>query len=210
MIVTVDGLDILHEYNQNTYLPKNSPEVFGGMTLNGNENEGLRGVHTNGDIVSILDLSETNNLRVGYGNYTSNSGNTNIYGKDVNIWCGEIKNLYRPYYRTGDIIDFTGNNAANVVGWVDGAYNVVFTIPLTKPVIGNPTATATSVKGFIFRQNETGVFGVEPEYRVMPKTCTVAQAYNAGFVVRATFENNSGVKKYSPIGINWDGKITLS
>lgn len=120
-----------------------------------------------------------------------------------------LKDGSKLFYEAGDSIDFTNNNAVNVAGWVDSKGNVIFTIPITRPVLGTPNANAVSDLGFVLRQNGVGCFGSTPESYVMPKTCYVAKSYVSGITITASFENQTNAINNSPIAVHWNGTISF-
>lgn len=183
-------------------------EVTGNIILKSND-KGVQGVHPDtGEVTTILDVSQYGNTIVGYSGYSNENGNTHIYGNDVvNYVASAGKVNYRPYYRAGDVIDF----AVRASGYVtNGGKNVVFTIPITKPVIGAPSAIATSGSGFVLRQNNTYTHGSAASTFVKPVSYTVDSNYNSGFIVTAVFDVTTNVVNNNSIGIYWDGTITLS
>ena len=93
---------------------------------------------------------------------------------------------------------------------------VAFTIPLTKPIIGSPTAEVASVSTFILRQNGNYTHGSDgsstPNVNAKPKSYSIESNYNSGIVMTAVFDSSSGsgsVENNSHIGVAWSGKITL-
>ena len=114
------------------------------------------------------------------------------------------------FYEAGDTVDFTDNNGVNVTGWVDSQNNVIFTIPITKPVIGTPNAQAISSKGFVLRQNGEGCFGSTPASFVLPKICVVTHSYVTGFILTASFEEQTNAIVNAPIAVHWQGTIELT
>jgi hypothetical protein len=170
----------------------------------------IRSNNENGDSYQLLEFIN-NNTVVGYSGYENKNGNTGIYGNDVVHYIASAGDTsFRPYYRAGDVIDF----AVRASGYVTNVgKNVVFTIPITKPVIGNPKAIATSNNGFVLRQNgyTHGSDGASnPAVYAKPTSYSVESNYNSGFVVTAYFDVATNVENNSPIGIYWDGTITLS
>lgn len=187
-------------------------EVTGDVILKSN-GESVQSIHPNtGEASSMLHMSELGNTIVGYGGYSNKNGNTHVYGNDVAHYVASADANYRPYYRAGDVINFTGNSGAvRVAGYVTNAgKNVVFTIPITKPVIGSPTATATSGQGFVFRQGDKYTHGSAASTFVKPTSYSVITGYNSGFIVTAVFDDTTNAVNNDAIGIYWDGTITLS
>ena len=152
--------------------------------------------------------SSSGNTVINYGGYTNNSGNTNIYGNDINIFSANAGNSgYRPYFRAGDVI--TGD-LIHTAGYVStGGTKVYFTIPLTRPVLGNPTITFTSTTGFIIRQNGKYTHGSADGTYVKPKKVEVT-VNNFGIRVNATFSKTTNAVNNTPCGIAWSGNIRFS
>lgn len=121
-----------------------------------------------------------------------------------------LKDGSKLFYEAGDTIDFSTNNAVNTAGWIDSHGNLIFTIPITRPVLGTPNATATSDLGFVVRQNGNGIYGSTPESYVKDLRCSIAKTYNSGFIVTAFFENKDGITINAPAAVHWSGAITLS
>lgn len=175
-------------------------------------NKGVWGIHpATGEQLRLLHISQYGNTIVGYGGYENQNGNTHIYGNDISNYVASAGNIeYRPYYRAGDTINFQVRTAGYVSS---GGKNIYFTIPITKPVIGAPTAIAASDNGFILRQNgytHGSNGGSTPVVYTKPTSYSVSSNYNSGFIVTAVFDVATDVENNSPIGIFWDGTITLS
>ncbi len=182
-------------------------EVTGDVVLKTNNN-GVQGIHPDtGELTNMLHMSNYGNTVVGYDGYVNKNGNTHVYGNDISHYIASADMNYRPYYRAGDTIDFTVRASGYVT---NSGKNVVFTIPITKPVIGAPSATATSGSGFVLRQNNSYTHGSAASTYVKPTSYTVDSNYNSGFVVTAVFDVTTNVVNNNPIGIYWDGTITLS
>lgn len=183
-------------------------EVAGDIILKTNNNA-VQGVHPDtGEITNMLHMSNYGNTVLGYDGYAQSNGNSNIYGNDIMHYVASAGKVdYRPYYRAADAIDFKVRTSGYVT---NSGKNVVFTIPITKPVIGNPTATVTSSNGFVLRQNNTYTHGSAASTYVKPTSYTIDSNYNSGFIVTAVFDITTNVINNAPIGIFWDGKITLS
>lgn len=186
-------------------------EITGGTYLKTN-GKGVYGVHPEtGDASSIISLNSSGNTLVGYGGYTNKNGNSHICGNEIFHFVASADVSYRPYYRAGDTISFAGNstnNAARATGYVVGS-NVVFTIPLTKPVIGSPTVTVTSGQGFIMRQGGKFTHGSASGSYVKP-TSYSAILNNSGIVITAVFSDTTNAVNNDVISVYWDGNITLS
>ena len=185
-------------------------EITGDIVFKTND-KSIKGVHPDtGDVIDMLHMSQYGNTVVGYGGYEDKNGNTHIYGNDLYNYVASANANYRPYYRAGDIINFTVRTSGYVT---NSGKNVNFIIPITKPVIGSPTAIATSENGFILLQNgyTHGSNGASnPVVYAKPTSYAVSANYNSGFIVTAYFDVTTNVTNNSPIGVCWDGTITLS
>lgn len=190
-------------------------EVVGNIILSSTgASRSVSGIHPDtGDVSSMISLNSSGNTLVGYGGYNNKNGNSHICGNDINHFVASADVSYRPYYRAGDTISFAGNstnNAVRAIGYVAGSgKNVVFTIPLTKPIIGSPSVTATSNQGFILRQGGNFTHGSASGSYVKPASCT-AIANNSGIVVTAVFDVVTNAINNDVISVYWDGNITLS
>lgn len=175
----------------------------------------LQGVTTDGQVIKLVQMSGNNDTLLGYGGYVNKSGNSHICGNDIKHFVAAAGDdvSYRPYYRVGDTIDIIVKTSGFVTA---SGTAVAFTIPLTKPIIGNPTAEVTSTSTFILRQNGDYTHGSDggasPTVNAKPKSYSIESNYNSGIVVTAVFDSSSGagsVENNSHIGVAWSGKITL-
>lgn len=127
---------------------------------------------------------------------------------------------YKPYYSSGDSIMLSIHTSGYLTSSMK---SVNFTIPLSKPIIGHPTATISSGNGFILRQNNDYTHGSASSTYVTPDSYTghlmtvdntyetdedVHEAYAIRIV--ATFSATTNAVNNSPIGIHWNGTITLT
>ncbi len=185
-------------------------EVTGSAILKTN-GIGIYGVHpATGETSSMLSMNSSGNTLVGYGGYVNKNGNSHICGNDIAHFVSSANISYRPYYRAGDVLDFTGDSSVRTAGYVTNTgKNIVFTIPVSKPVIGSPSITVTGGKGFVFRQNNSYTHGSAASTFVKPTSYSVA-LNPSGFVVTAVFDVTTNVINNDAIGIYWDGAITLS
>lgn len=188
-----------------------SLEVTGDITLKTND-RGIQSIHPEtGEVDRLIYMSQYGNTVIGYDGFANENGNSNIYGNDIyhNVAsAGKVD--YRPYYRAGDVIDFTGNKAIRTAGYITNAgKNVVFTIGVPKPVIGSPTVTITGGQGLVLRQGGNYTHGSGASTFVKP-TSYSALLNDSGFVITAVFDVTTNVVNNDATGIYWDGIITLS
>lgn len=174
-------------------------------------NKGLYCVHPEtGEQSAMVHMNPYGNTVIGYDGYANQNGSSFVCGKDVEHHVASADTHYRPYYRAGDVIDFNVRTSGYVT---NSGKSVFFTIPITKPVIGSPRAVASSDKGFILRQNgyTHGCDGATtPATYVKPTSYHIDSNFNSGFIITAIFDTTTNVENNSPIGVYWDGTITLS
>lgn len=158
---------------------------------------------------SYTDLYES----IGNGIYADNS-NTKIVSSDVikldagRIYLSTYLGAWRPYFCAGDSIGATFGTAGYITS---SSKDVSFIIPLSKPIIGNPTVTVTSVEGLMVRQNNKYLYGGSSTKYVKPKKYTIHSTLNGGCIhIFATMPNTTDVTNNSPCGIWANIKITFS
>ena len=158
---------------------------------------------------SYTDLYES----IGNGIYADNS-NTKIVSSDVikldagRIYLSTSLGTWRPYFCTGDSISATFGTAGYIT---NSGKDVIFIIPLSKPIVGNPTVTVTSVEGLMVRQNNKYLYGGSSTKYVKPSKYAVHSTLSGGCIhVFATMPNTTDVTNNSPCGIYVNIKITFS
>lgn len=190
-----------------------SLEVTGDIVLKTNE-KAIKGIHPDtGETNRLIYMSGNGNTVVGYDGYVNENGNSHIYGNDVYHYIGSVGKVnYKPYYRAGDTIKFTNNSTyIRTAGYVTNAMkDVVFTIPLSKPIIGAPTAQVSESEGLILRQNNTYTHGSAASTYAKPTSYDVFVNPDVGLVVTAHFDVTTNAINNNPIGVYWNGVITLS
>lgn len=158
---------------------------------------------------SYTDLYES----IGNGIYADNS-NTKIVSSDVikldagRIYLSTYLGAWRPYFCAGDSFGATFGTAGYITS---SSKDVSFIIPLSKPIIGNPTVTVTSVEGLMVRQNNKYLYGGSSTKYVKPSKYTIHSTLSGGCIhVFATMPNTIDVTNNSPCGIWANIKITFS
>lgn len=158
---------------------------------------------------SYTDLYES----IGNGIYADNSS-TRIVSSDVikldagRIYLSTYLGAWRPYFCAGDSISATFGTAGYITS---SGKDVIFIIPLSKPIIGNPTVTVTSVGGLMVRQNNKYLYGGSSTKYVKPSKYTVHLTLSGSCIhVFATMPNTTDVTNNSPCGIWANIKITFS
>lgn len=156
---------------------------------------------------NMLQLVNVNNDTVlGWGQYADKYGGTFICGCDVvfNVSSGASDASYRPYYRRGDSIDVRMGTAGYVTS---GTKEFYFTIPLGKPVIGNPTVSVSSINGLIMRQNSKYIIKAD---WVQPDRYSAVVRDNHAIWVIAFWNSATNAANNSPVGIDANIRITFS
>lgn len=158
---------------------------------------------------SYTDLYEA----IGNGIYADNS-NTKIIASDMikldaeRIFLSTSLATWRPYFCAGDSISATFGTAGYITA---ASKDVTFIIPLSRPIVGNPTVTVASVEGLIVRQNNKYLYGGSSTKYVKPSRYTARSTLSASCVyVVATMSNATDVTNNSPCGIYANIKITFS
>lgn len=158
---------------------------------------------------SYTDLYES----IGNGIYADNS-NTKIVSSDVikldagRIYLSTYLGAWRPYFCAGDSISATFGTAGYITS---SGKDVIFIIPLSKPIVGNPTVTVTSVEGLMVRQNNKYLYGGSSTKYVKPSKYAVHSTLSGGCIhIFATMQNTRDVTNNSPCGIYANIKITFS
>lgn len=173
-------------------------------------NQRFFGTNLSGEYIEVLDpKNESGNTAIGWGNYASGEGDTNIYGYDINFGVSNIATpgRYIPYMRRGQSIDVNLRTAGYVTN--DGK-EVNFFLSFTRPLIGSPTVTAASTDGFTLRQGNKYTHGSDAWTWVKPSSYTVTNYYSYGVIITAVFSNTTNVTNNDSIGVYWRGTLTFS
>ena len=197
--------------NAQGYRFGNDVELASNLDFTGNAKT-IYGVDQNGVRKNAFQAqNESGNTIVGYGNWDAESGNTHIYGHDLNFGVSNIaeKGTYRPYRRRGDSFSLTLRTAGYVT---NAGKDVSFWIPMSEPLIGSPTVSITSGSGFVLRQGSkyTHGSGAGSGESAHPDSYEVTGTMLNGIYVKAVFSNVTNVTNNDAIGIYWNGTITLS
>lgn len=181
-----------------------------GFNIHVNNNKSIHGTDIDGAYKEAFNPVNTyGNTILGFGNYDKQSGNTNIYGHDINFGVSNMATpgTFRPYRRQGDSITLTLRTSGFVTG---SGTNVMFWIPMSVPIVGSPTATITSGNGFTLRQGTKYTHGSYADTRVHPSSYEVVVAHANGISVRAIFDDVTNVTNNDAIGIDWHGTVTFT
>lgn len=154
-----------------------------------------------------LLLDSGNNLSIGYGQWENGNGTVLRAGSDITFG---IKNygatVYRPYYRKGDSLTMEWRGA----GYVTASSGMVwFAIPFSKPVIGNPTVTVTSVNGLILRQSGKYICGTAASTWKKPSSIQCSR-YADFLYIGCKMSATTNAVNNDSVGIEASIKITFS
>lgn len=170
----------------------------------------IYGTKSDGTVVEVLNPQNSNgNCVLGYGNYSGQNGQTNIYGYDVFFGVSNISSpgTFRPYRRQGDSITLTIRTAGYVTS---SGTEVSFWIPMSMPIVGSPKITITSGNGFVFRQGAKYTHGSSASEFVTPDSYEASLTFTNGIYVKATFSDTTNVTNNDTLGIYWNGTITFT
>lgn len=173
-----------------------------------NNNNGLSVKDSSGTYRAIASVSSSNNTVIGYGLYANNQGQTRIYGgQSINFITKTPAAEWKPYYSKGDTV----SDLIRTAGFVtNSGREVQFTIPLSKPVIGNPTVTVTNVDGFCVRQAGKYIYGSTASAYTKASKITADIAFGGCIVIVATMPNTTNAVNNDVCGVTADLKIAFS
>lgn len=156
--------------------------------------------------VVIVLCDSDNDLSIGYGSWINKDGDTYLRGRDLYLGASSTASYttYRPYYRRGDSIDVRMGTAGYVTS---GTKEFYFTIPLGKPVVGNPSVSVSSINGLIIRQNSKYI--IKSDWVQPDRYSAVVRDNNAIWVI-AFWNNATNAANNSPVGIDANIRITFS
>lgn len=203
------GTGIMEFLSADGYKFGTNMEDCGNFTMSTN-NTSIFGMSPTGVKVNVFQpQNSSGNTVIGYDNYDKASGNTNLYGYDINFGVSNVASatFFRPYRRQGDSITLTIRTAGYVT---NGKTDVIFWIPMAVPIIGSPTVTLTSGNGFIIRQGDKYTYGSAADVYVKPTSYDATSTPFNGIYVKAVFSNTTNVVNNDTVGIYWNGTITFS
>lgn len=156
--------------------------------------------------VVIVLCDSDNDLSIGYGSWINKDGDTYLRGRDLYLGASSTASYttYRPYYRRGDSIDVRMGTAGYVTS---GTKEFYFTIPLGKPVVGNPSVSVSSINGLIIRQNSKYI--IKSDW-VQPDRYSAYIRNNNAVSVIAFWNNATNAANNSSVGIDANIRITFS
>lgn len=201
----------------NTHIYGNAVQFYtnNGVHLNGNDfyfdpSRAIKVARSDGKIIdAITPMNGNDNVVMGYDNYNDKKGNSHIYGYDLLFGVSNVAEpgTYRPYIRQGMSVTV----GIKTAGYVSNAGSeVYFFVPLARPIVGSPTVTVSSNKGFILRQNGQYTHGSTAEDYCYPTDYSAYCQLDVGVFITAKFTNKANVVNNAPIGIHWSGILTFT
>ena len=166
------------------------------------------------DIIKCIHSSTGNAIGVGVGNGGVNrglhdevAGKWQLYSDETDLYLGPpARDTFKPYYTKGDKIPCEISTGGYVTG---GGNQVIFSVPLSKPLVGVSAATASTNNGFRGRQGGKYTHGSSASAYVKPASysCYVRESW---IEVRMTIDKTTNVTNNDAIGIAWSGYLTFS
>lgn len=113
------------------------------------------------------------------------------------------------YYKPGDSI--TLPSTFRTAGFLTtSSTEVLFIVPLSKPLKGVTKVTATSVNGFVLRQASKYTHDSAASTFVKPTSYTTWLVDGSCVLVSAIFSTTTNAVNNDPIGVQWNGKLTFA
>lgn len=130
-----------------------------------------------------------------------------IDAEALHFYIKSVVDIYKPYYELGDFVDveWTGSGFVS-----ESSTDVYFSIPLAKPVIGNPGVLVTSSNGLKICQNGSYTHASSESEYALP-TYSATLSCDGGIVnVVATLSSTVNVISKAPCGVMASLKIAFS
>lgn len=107
--------------------------------------------------INVINISDSENLVIGYGKYYKEEGFTNIYaGKGIQFAIKNPAATWRPYYTKNESVTISWRGA----GYITSNKTAIhFSVPLSKPVVGATKVNVASNDGLTIRQNGKYLYG---------------------------------------------------
>lgn len=133
-------------------------------------------------------------------------GTLYLVGQDIYFTSEQAGISMKPYFAKGDSFSFSGFVGSGFV--TSSKTKVYFMYPLTRPLIGSPTITASG--SFILRQDGSYTHGSSSSTYVTPTSIEAALISGCGIRVVATFSNTTNAVNNAAVGVSWNGSISFS
>lgn len=190
-------------------------EAAGGLHTKGSEyldmnNTSIYGTFTDGSNSEMLRLNTKDELLIGYGQYGKASVATRLYGG--NKIAFHLKNpaaSWIPYYTKGDSVSVKIYQTGFIT---NNGKELMFFIPLSRPIVGVSTVAISSIDGLTVRQNGDYCFSkIISSSPVKPKSYSASVVEDGcGINIKATFTDTTNVQNNDSCGVYASIKITFS
>ena len=190
-------------------------EAAGGLHTKGSEyldmnNTSIYGTFTDGSNSEMLRLNTNDELLIGYGQYSKASVATRLYGG--NKIAFHLKNpaaSWIPYYTKGDSVSVKIYQTGFIT---NNGKELMFFIPLSRPIVGVSTVAISSIDGLTVRQNGDYCFSkIISSSPVKPKSYSASVVGGGcGINIKATFTDTTNVQNNDSCGVYASIKITFS
>lgn len=211
LLIVGNGSDANNRKNAFTVLSTGNAKVAGVMEAgNGfmsQNNQAYFGKYTDGSGAAMMHMGPDNNQYVGYGNFISKKSGLILQGGTIQFNVSSPKNWgWFPYYKPGDTYNVNYKGGAFIT---NSGTNVIFTIPIDKPVINVSAVTITSTNGLMIRQNGKYLYGSSGSAFAKPSSYS-AVVYSNVIVITAVMGNTTNVTNNDGCGIDAQIKVTFS
>lgn len=170
----------------------------------------LRTHNAKGEDRQLLGLNNSNYVILGYGPYNAKETSTTAIcaGDKIQFQLGKQGVSWRPYLEKGDSITLGAYRCAGYI--TNSGQDVVFSIPLDRPILSGTTIVVTSVQGLIVRQGNKYLYGSSSTTYKAPSSYS-ASSFTGGINVNARMPNTTNVvDNNDACGIQANIKITFS
>lgn len=211
LLIVGNGSDANNRKNAFTVLSTGNAKVAGVMEAgNGfmsQNNQAYFGKYTDGSGAAMMHMGPDNNQYVGYGNFISKKGGLILQGGTIQFNVSSPKNWeWFPYYKPGDTYNVNYKGGAFIT---NSGTNVIFTIPIDKPLINVSAVTITSTNGLMIRQNGKYLYGSSGSAFAKPSSYS-AVVYANVIVITAVMGNTTNVTNNDGCGVDAQIRVTFS
>lgn len=178
----------------------NAPTIFPNNTK-------IMGTTSGGETRECFNaLNGSNQCVIGAGNYSANDANTSVRGKDVLVYSSAAGNAnYTPYYRKGNSVSISIETSGFCT---NDKKEIWFNIPLSKPIIGNPTVAVSG--NLKIRQGNNYTHGSSSSANATPSSIVATKNGENLLRIKATMSATTNATNNDALGIYAVLTITFS
>ena len=169
----------------------------------------LRGYDKSGVSRALAGISSDNDINYGYGTYQMGNRYTYLYGgKGIIFHLKNPEAKWSPFICAGMSINIPIGTSGFIT---TSGKDVYFIVPISVPIIGNPTVSVSSINGLQVRQNNKYLYGSSATTWAKPSSYTASVVdMKSGIQVVAKMSNATNVINNDACGIYASIKITFS